>query len=55
MKIDKACIDYNIVRLIKGLVLSDVYGLDREILIGTIEYINGLIELGEALKQVIDE
>lgn len=58
MKIDKECINYNMVRLIDAEVdcpneySDDKYDHDRLITLG---YIQGVLQLGEELKKVLDE
>lgn len=62
MKIDKECINHNVVRLIADLMEtsydmimpeSDAYG-ERGFMLMTLGEINGILHLAEALKEVVD-
>ena len=56
MKIDKECIDHNVTRLIEEATQC-IWDLDNEThdhcRLMTLGYIRGVIELGEALKEVL--
>lgn len=60
MKIDKACIDRNMIRLIDevtGDVWDDIFGDTKShiSLAATITEVRGILVLGEELKKVLDE
>lgn len=55
MKIDEACIDYNVDRLV-GLLTDDLYEWmsdDEKIVPVTLGEIRGIHQLAEALKEVL--
>lgn len=56
MKIDEACINHNVVRLIDEFEMWDLTsdsGLDENMRIMALGYIKGLTELAETLKEVL--
>lgn len=56
MKIDEACIDHNIVVLIKDLCLSDLYTMTEAHASESdawLAYIDGMVQLGDRLKEVL--
>ena len=62
MKVDKEAIDHNTVRMIKALMEtrydmimpeSDAYA-ERGYMLMTLGEISGIIQMGEALKEVLD-
>lgn len=56
MKIDEACINNNVVRLIDEFEMWDLTsdsGLDENMRIMALGYVKGLTELADALKEVL--
>ena len=60
MKIDRECIDHNVTRLIEEYTqciweINDEKNDEDHTRLMTLGYIMGVIELGEALKEVLKE